>query len=326
MLKSLIKLSGKRLLLPLYHVVSDENLGHIKNLYSVRNTRHFINDIDFILKHFNPVDVDTLYESLTNKKPLKTNSVLFTFDDGLKEISNIIAPILKQKGIPAIFFINPAFTDNKDLFYRYKASLLIEKIKSTSVNNLVVTEIYKKLNSKNSEDSISREILKLDYARKNIIDEIAGLLEYDFDSFLKENTPYLTVQQLKNLVDQGFNVGAHSMDHPEYYKISFEDQIQQTTDSLAWIRDNFNQNINLFAFPFTDYRVSKRFFDVIFNAENPLVDLSFGCAGLKDEFFQKHLQRLPVEKSNESARRIVTKEYLAYLGKKIIGKNVIKRS
>ena len=325
MLQSLIKLSGKRLFIPLYHSVSDDELFHIKHLYSICNKKQFLDDLDFILKHFNPIDVNTLYESIINKEPVKGNSVLFTFDDGLKEINDIVAPILKQKGIPAIFFINPAFTDNKDLFYRYKASLVIEKLKTGSYSNALISEISKKLNSTNSINSVVKEILNISYSQKNIIDEIAVLLEYDFDLFLKENKPYLTVQQLKNLVYQGFAVGAHSMDHPEYYKISFEEQIQQTVDSVDWVKNNFNQNINLFSFPFTDYEVSKRFFDLIYNPEKPLVDLSFGCAGIKDDYHARNIQRLSMEEKSKSTKQILMNGYSSYLLKRFFGKNRIQR-
>ena len=326
MLQSLIKLSGKKLFIPLYHSICDNELIHTKHLYSIRTKKLFLDDLDFILKHFKPIDVNTLYESIINQEPLKSNSVLFTFDDGLKEINDIVAPILKQKGIPAIFFINPAFTDNKDLFYRYKASLVIEKLKTGSYSNALISEISKKLNSTNSINSVVKEILNISYSQKNIIDEIAVLLEYDFDLFLKENKPYLTVQQLKNLVYQGFAVGAHSMDHPEYYKISFEEQIQQTVDSVDWVKNNFNQNINLFSFPFTDYEVSKRFFDLIYNPEKPLVDLSFGCAGIKDDYHARNIQRLSMEEKSKSTKQILMNGYSSYLLKRIIGKNRIKRT
>lgn len=327
MLGSLIKLSGKSLFLPLYHVVSDDNLGHIKNLYSVRNTQQFINDIDFILRYYEPIDIEALVNSGGGQNDIKRNSVLFTFDDGLREVYEVIAPILKQKGIPAVFFVNSDFIDNKKLFYRYKASLLVEEIKSQSISKNQISEIGSKLiKNPKKEDGICDAILSLDYNNKMVIDEIAEILNCDFDEFLKTNQPYLTSAQIKDLINQGFSVGAHSVDHPEYYKIPFNEQIKQTTESIRWIKSIFKQKYSLFAFPFTDYQVSKQFFETIYSSENPLVDLSFGCAGLKDEFFPKHLQRLPIEKSNESAGQIITKEYLAYLGKKLIGKNMIRRN
>jgi peptidoglycan/xylan/chitin deacetylase (PgdA/CDA1 family) len=327
MLSSLIKLSGKKLLLPLYHAVSDVDLKHIKNLYSIRNTKQFVQDIDFILKYFHPIDVETLLDSIENKKEITKNSVLFTFDDGLKEAHEIIAPILKQKGVSAVFFVNSDFVDNKNMFYRFKASLLVEKIKSLKLNENTILEISAKFIEKpKTENEICRFILQIEYHNKFLLDEIAKMLNFSFDEFIEDNQPYLTTAQIRYLIDQGFYVGAHSIDHPEYIKIPYDEQLKQTLESIHWIKSNFKQKHNLFAFPFTDYRISGKFFNTIYASEKPLVDLSFGCAGLKDELYPKHLQRLPIEKSKQLAKQIIRNEYLAYIGKKLIGKNAIKRS
>ena len=50
-------------------------------------------------------------------------------DDGLSGCHRYIAPLLRKKGIPASFFLNNRFIDNKSLFYRYKASLLVHQVK-----------------------------------------------------------------------------------------------------------------------------------------------------------------------------------------------------
>ena len=61
---------------------------------------------------------------------LPPNSFLLTFDDGFREIYDIIAPILLDKGIPATFFISSGFLDNRELCYQHKASLLVEKVRN----------------------------------------------------------------------------------------------------------------------------------------------------------------------------------------------------
>ena len=326
MLTNLIKLSGKKLLLPLYHAVSDEDLKHTRNVYSVRNTKQFIEDIDFVLKYYKPIDINTLIDLASDNKSQKENSVLFTFDDGLKEVYEVIVPILKAKGIPAIFFINSGFVDNRDLFYRYKASLLIEEINSKNISRSVLDNIAAKLKIRiRDKNQIIKQILSIDYNSKKELDEIAQIIDLDFDVFLKQEQPYLTHDQITSLIDQGFTIGSHGIDHPEYYKILFSEQVRQTTESQQFVKKEFNTKYNLFAFPFTDYKVSKHFFEAIYSSTNPVVDLSFGCAGLKDENFRNHLQRVPMEIEGKSTQRILQTEYLAYLVKKLIGKNKIRR-
>ena len=326
MLKTVINISGKRLLLPLYHAISDKAPAHLRNLYSVRTLNQFRNDIDFILKYYSPISVPELLDSIHTNIPFEGNRVLFTFDDGLSEIYDVVAPVLKEKDIPAIFFINSAFADNNDLFYRYKASLLIDEIKRNQPGDETRKKIASILNSNHfSQNAICEAILAVDYSTKNILDRIAEITDVNFTEYLKTTKPYLSTDQIRMLQSDGFYIGAHSTDHPEYYKIPFESQIKQTTESIKWIKKEFNTKYNLFAFPFTDYKISKSFFETIHSDKEYKPDLTFGCAGIKDEGINNHIQRIPFEINQFSAKRIIIQEYCEYIAKKIIGKNLIKR-
>ncbi len=100
-IKSLLKINTP-VFQPFYHVVSNDKLPHILN-YNYRNTYQFEKELDFYLKYFKPV---SLSELMTGKK-LPKKVFHLSFDDGLKECAEIIAPILLRKGVPATFFVNP---------------------------------------------------------------------------------------------------------------------------------------------------------------------------------------------------------------------------
>lgn len=324
MLQKLIQISNKQLLIPLYHAISDEPPAHLKNLYPLRSIRQFKNDLAFILNFFEPISVEDLVYSIKNQQPFTKNKVLFTFDDGLREVKDFIVPILKEKGIPAIFFVNSAFVNNNDLFYRYKAGLIVEKLKNEDPHEL--TRVAKILNINSPLlKPIKDAVLQVNYLHKDVLDEIACLLSIDFNDFLQKNKPYLSTDELNLLMKDGFNIGAHGVGHPEFFNISFKEQYRQVKESIIWVKENLNPDFNLFAFPFTDFNVSKQFFESIYADQEMELDLTFGCAGLKDEFFSNHLQRVPFEKTDSSAKIILRQEYVRYLLKKLIRKNYIKR-
>ena len=103
-LDSLIKWSEQSTVFPFYHAVSEEPLPHISHLYRVRTTAEFEGDLELLLKYFEPMGL-AVYLDQAGEKRGKRGMVL-TFDDGLKECHHIIAPLLKKKGIPAVFFLN----------------------------------------------------------------------------------------------------------------------------------------------------------------------------------------------------------------------------
>lgn len=130
-------LSPATALFPYHHTVSNEMLPHIQHLYSYKNVAQFTKDLDTLLKYNTPVTPEELSECVKENKPFPKKTFLLSFDDGFKESHDTIAPILLQKGVPAIFFITPAFLDNKELFLRSKTSLLIHELLNAKKDGLL---------------------------------------------------------------------------------------------------------------------------------------------------------------------------------------------
>ena len=302
------------LFLPFYHTISDVELPHIKNLYQVKTTKQFINDLDELLNLFEPISFQDLLQNKTTQKP----AILLSFDDGLTEIYHTIAPILKSKGIPAITFLNSDFLDNRALFFRYKVSLIIEFLNTENSKN-----ISEMLSCANKQQTIKKALLCLQHSDTALIDSIAKNMELSFDDFLTNQQPYLTTEQINHLIDQGFEFGAHSCSHPEYRFISEEQQLQQTVDSIEFIRSKFNLNYSAFSFPFTDYDVSQSFFEQLHKKTK--IDLTFGCAGIKEDSTKKHHQRFALENNNHSSLEVLKSELFYYSLLKTIGKHRIER-
>ena len=304
MIRLLTTLSKQKILLPFYHTVAEQPLPHIQHLYSMKTVKEFLQDLEFLLKHFEPIDAETLYHFHVNQTVPKKPVFHLTFDDGLKEIYEIVAPILLQKGIPATFFINSAFANNKALFYRFHASLAIEELlQKGALTNLLKTEIL-------SCSYKNRESLFQYFSQQQV------------EEFLQNEKPYLTVEQIKTLSAQGFTIGAHSVDHPYYYEISLEEQLSQTFSSLEFVSSIIHQKLRLFAFPFTDFKVSKKFFKEI----TPAIDLSFGTSNFKNDEILFNYQRIAGEqKAMDSLESIIKKEYLKYEVKRFLGKSTIFR-
>ena len=318
-IKLLIKLTGITIIYPFYHIVNDNPPPHIKHLYAVRTVQQFRKDLDFLTNYFQHTE-----DVLTELKD-KQNYFHLSFDDGLSECYTVIAPILKEYKIKATFFLNSDFVDNKDLFFKYKASIIVEEIKKTSLTENQKTKISAAFLSKRllSVNQIIKSILNISYLQKKKLNEIADILEISFKDYLQEHKPYLSSHQIKELIKDGHQIGAHSIDHPLYSDLIEEEQIRQTSESIKYLKNEFDVKTKLFAFPFTDDQVKTSFFDTVFN--NRILDYSFGTAGIKKDSVKHNVQRIPIEKRTVSAERYIKTEYILYLFKKIIGKHIINR-
>lgn len=338
MLKSLLYNAENKLLLPFYHLVVDNTPLYITHLYKPKTVQAFKQDLDVFLNHYQPITLAEVILINKEKQQLAKPSFHLTFDDGLRNFYTDVAPILLEKGIPATIFLNTDFVDNKELFYRYKASLLIaDFLNANQAKQNVYFEFVKKrqevrdkkqeLRSKNQDirhktQDVPSFLLDINFQQKHFLDELATLVNYSFTYFLEMEKPYLSTIQIKELQKQGFTFGAHSANHPLYSELSLEEQLNQTKTSLDWLQTNLNCKQKAFSFPFHDIGVPKHFFESIV----PDLDISFGTSGLKKDEISFHLHRLDMEKSNTNTKQFLIKEYVKVVAKKTLGKYIVKRN
>ena len=297
-------LARSPLILPYYHMVSDESLPHVAPLYRYRNVRQFTGDMDFFLKHFQPVGLSDLLAHVNDGTALPARAFLLTFDDGFREMAEIVAPILKAKGVSAAFFINPAFVDNRELCLHQKTALLIEQL-MREPSPVLETKLKQLLMAKGIDGDAAIPMLRsVGYGRRPVLDEAAALCGLDFTAFLARQKPYLTSEQIRGLLRDGFAIGGHSVDHPFYGDLTLDEQLRQTRESVGYVHEKFGVKYRAFAFPHSDTGVSQAFF-ARSQAEG-ILDISFGTGGLLRDPWPNHFQRFNMEKSNHSPRQILT--------------------
>lgn len=317
------KFGPTTLLIPYYHVVSDEDIIHVKHLYEYKTIKEFREDLDYLLCNYSAIGLLELLEQLKSGSPFTRKVFLLTFDDGFREMHDIVAPILFEKGVNATFFVNSAFMDNAQLAHSNKASLLVENLRKSWSPNLEKALCgllgWCDVASSDAESGI----LAVRYEQKWALDEVAALMGVSFEAYLSSQQPYLSLAQIRGLIGNGFTVGAHSVDHPLYSSLSLSDQLSQTIESVKAIKQTFNLNYGVFAFPHSDDGVSMEFFSNL--SATRLIDLSFGTAGLVEDCVPNNLQRISLEKPCAPAEKLLTYHHTRRLIKKALGDDRIRR-
>lgn len=301
------KMAKTDLVVPYYHLASDEEVLHIKHLYKYKNTRQFQQDIDFLANRFTVISLNNLLRHLDSGTPIPQKALLLTFDDGLREIYDIVAPILLKRGISATFFVSSGFLDNKKLFFKHKASILADYFQhhQDPIINRYMSHIFQKYGMKYND--IYQGILSITYSNCTMLDEAAELIGYDFKHYLQTEKPYLTSDQIQRLLNQGFTIGAHSIDHPNYAELSLEQQLFQTITSIEIIKNQFNLAYRAFSFPYSDYLLPQTLFTTLFSSGK--MDISFGNQGLRKDKYPANIQRINLEKQTLPAYQLLANEY-----------------
>ena len=325
LLKIISLIAGKRLLIPYYHVISDTFLPHVSHLFEYKNSAEFEEDLGWLATHYRPVSLDDILSVIQSGLSLPQNAFLLTFDDGFSEMESVVQPILERMGIPAVFFIPSAFLDNSEMGFLQKVSLILEKISQdiSQATEIKLVSLFHMYNMGRVRTNIVKSILAVDYNSKMILDEMAVILELDFEEYVTKKQPYLSTGQVNNLIKAGFSIGAHSIDHPLYINLPIEEQIRQTVESVRELEGRFSLPYRVFAFPHSDLGISSTFFERISTEEG--IQLTFGTAGMVQDSISNNLQRFSLEKPKMPANEIIALHWARYCKRKIKGLGRINR-
>lgn len=270
---------------PFYHLVSDKPVPHIDKLYPYQDSRQFEANLDQLLRHFQPLSLDDIIRQQQTGRPFEKKGFLISFDDGLRQVYETAAPILLRKGVPAALFLNPSFVDNKDIFYNFKKGLILDRLDKTINSEKFLGPASGAFGQKfDTVPQLRSAIRSVNYLNRQIMDALGPLFDLDFDSFRQEQKPFMSTEQIKELIAKGFGVGSHSLDHPLYSLLSPDEQLRQTRQSTDWVINTFSPPYRVFAFPHVDTGVGHDFFRQLTNPHHPELDLILGnSTGMQEQ-------------------------------------------
>lgn len=302
------KITGQRRIFPFYHSVVEEIPIHLKHLNYNRKLADFEKDIYFFTRHYSSFSTEEINT--------KSEGFHLSFDDGLKEVYEKALPILNKKSIKTTIFVNSDFVDNRDMFYRYKMSLLVEEINNSEKAMDIVCGFLGV-----EKSAAVGELKKIHQAQE--IEQMVNLVSLDIESYLHDVRPYLSTSQLIELEQKGHTIANHSAHHYPMNLLTFDLQKQEIIKTTRFLEQNFKSKMRLFSFPFGDTQIKNELFDWLYHQENYFY--SFGVSGMKKDDHQQHIHRISMEYDGFSAEQILKFEYFYFVLKSFLGKNRVKR-
>ena len=306
-----------------YHSLSGFDVEPEINKFPYRTKSAFEEDIKYLQKHFNVLSLKELLEIHLKGGQFPERSVHITFDDGLAIQYDHIYPILKSRNIPATFFINNAFIDNRDLHYERKKYIILRRINELQDESLE-REIFETLlgdHRDGSDPDLKTFVRNLEYKSRNKLDLIAENLGIPFAKYLEKNRIYVSAREIDIMLNNNITIGGHSIDHPNFTELSLEDQVNQALMSVNDLAERFQLDYKAFAFPYNDRALDPALFEKIRDD----VDISFGTSDLCRDEFKMHFQRGSIDNSTQSSKRAIAALFAKYYWLMLSGKHLIKR-
>jgi peptidoglycan/xylan/chitin deacetylase (PgdA/CDA1 family) len=266
-----------------YHVVSDQPVPHTDHLYIHRPLELFENDLRYLALNYAPITYDALRQNREQGQQLPKKAVHLSFDDGFAECYHLVRPLLLRYNIPCTFFLTTDFIDNRRMYYRNQVSLCLEKF--ISAGEAEQGAILEQVNAEFGVTIIDGG--GFEAWAKALIDEgqverLSRAVGVDIPAYLAHRQPYLTREQVRELLAQGFTIGAHSQRHIKLGRLSQERAAEEILEScLAIGRMTGNAGVP-FSFPNSGDGLERDFL-LRLRQEHRAVGLYFDTKGLRQD-------------------------------------------
>jgi len=223
-----------------YHIVSNSleiPYYYKKNLFSENSLKEQLSW--FIKNGYKFITLDEAV-NLTKNNEKATKTIVFTTDDGFRENYDLFAPTFRIYDIKPTMFLISNCLDNKDLMWVNKVYYIKNKV-SQRTQISICDELAKKYNLAGKfQDIVSFSDTWPMNEKDNLANEawkLAGL--QPINEFLEEHQPYMTNTQVKELIDNGYQIGSHSTSHPDFSKLSDEEVKYEMNYSKQIIKESF---------------------------------------------------------------------------------------
>ena len=257
----------------------------------------------YIKKDYEFVTLDTLYDIICKRIKKEKKVVVLTFDDGYSDVYDHAYPILQKFNVPLNLYLTTSFPDNKALLWWYLVDELVcnKKTVSFEINRELVKFDCETVDEKQKVFTYFRNLIFANYNNyKNILENI--FTQYDIDiRFINKKNALNWEQIIEMSKNPLVSIGAHTLTHPIFNKLTKEEIIDEVLGSKKVIEEQIKKEVNHFAYPYGgSNEVGKREFEI-------LKSLNFRTCTttrLSNIFngHSKHLENLPRISFNENTK------------------------
>lgn len=175
-----------------------------------------------------------------------------TFDDGLASTYENVGPFLKNRGIPATFFVSTSHLNNLNLlWFCYLNALCFENVYPRIEVHGVRLSLAKRPHRKHA-----RRFLGSMAFRSNdpiwFCEQLART--YPIPESVRMRYRGMTSEQFASLREfSGFEIGSHTVNHPFLTRLSEKEQAREIVESNYKIMELTKRRVRYFAYPGGDY-------------------------------------------------------------------------
>jgi peptidoglycan/xylan/chitin deacetylase (PgdA/CDA1 family) len=218
-----------------FHVVPPEKRGFFRKA------------VEFLARNFHVVPLDQIVETIEGQTSNgKRGLVAITFDDGLRNHSEVAYPILKELKVPAIFYICPELVDHPGSIWTWELHSRLERLsererqpffKAAGVSDRIQSIIdWMKTIPVDQREQVERNIRSI-------------TPDFRFTEFERDQFDLMSWNEIERLDPAIITIGSHTATHIDLPQAQPERLERELSRSKEILESRLNRKIQHFAYP-----------------------------------------------------------------------------
>ena len=245
--------ADKLIILVYHHILPKVKSNPLNTVVSLKT---FIWQIEFLAKRYPVVSLSEAISQCRSGFAKSKTQVVLTFDDGYIDNYELVYSVLKQKGLPASFFIVAGCIDNAVPLWDCEVVKILwnnRTIRRVKIADIIVSQKIMQPRSFFIFSVIDKMKSLTDRERQEVLDV---LKEKGMGKNIPEdsNDRCMTWKQIREMSGEAMEIGAHSLSHCSLAALPLNEAIQEIKKSKEAIESNIHKDCLHFAFPFGGYK------------------------------------------------------------------------
>jgi len=234
-----------------FHHISDMDSPFTAGINVRTPPSKFEAALRFLTAHYKPVRLEDVLEASTGGN-LPPRAVLVTFDDAYASVVEVAAPLCRKHGVPAVFFANAAFLDNRRLAPDNLVCYVAAVRGMQAINKAVRAVRGHEATQFQSVTQVFSHLFPfITLAEREAFLEalrhVAGITEC---RLAEEAALYLTSKQLCSLTSFDFEIGNHTYSHVHCRRLSPADFTQEIDKNKVELEALSGAKVRSFSQPY----------------------------------------------------------------------------
>jgi peptidoglycan/xylan/chitin deacetylase (PgdA/CDA1 family) len=242
-LMSLLGNNGVRVLL--YHHIAEQDNEFIDHLGIRVHPDEFKWQLDLYARDYDVINLETALSGRLPRRPL-----LITFDDAYRTVLDVAAPMLKERGLPALFFLSSEVVSGDGLMLDNLLNLLANQIGIGALET-ALTEAEPQYD--NVPTLISEVVAKMPYEqRSRLADELSARYGLDPVALRRDSNLYLEPSDLPELKKYGIDIGCHTGSHAHCSSLDANAAEIEVIQAKRHLEEMSGLQVRVFSYPYSD--------------------------------------------------------------------------